>query len=183
MAVQFAYIALSHHACLWILGGSIWKPPPMHPYTQGMPDELVEGEEKEPRKGSLSNTYVDLVILSIFTLVLWCWNSLPIVLCKRPIIYMATIVLCVLLSNDSTPVAHMWSFSVYHEVHWWLMHSHSLRTMRYTSGSHVVIHYVLWGTPLANAWSFTMYHEVHQWPYGQLKIIQSGSNMTGTICV
>jgi len=42
--------------CLWITGGSIWRPPPMHPYTQGMPDELVEGEEKEPRKGSLSNT-------------------------------------------------------------------------------------------------------------------------------
>ncbi|GFG39613.1 hypothetical protein Cfor_02887, partial [Coptotermes formosanus] len=38
-------------------GGSIWRPPPMHPYTQGMPDELVEGEEKEPRKGSLSNTH------------------------------------------------------------------------------------------------------------------------------
>jgi hypothetical protein len=42
--------------CFLITGGSIWKPPPMHPYTQGMPDELVEGEEKEPRKGSLSNT-------------------------------------------------------------------------------------------------------------------------------
>jgi len=42
--------------CFWITGGSIWRPPPMHPYTQGMPDELVEGEEKEPRKGSLSNT-------------------------------------------------------------------------------------------------------------------------------
>ena len=42
--------------CFWIAGGSIWRPPPMHPYTQGMPDELVEGEEKEPRKGSLSNT-------------------------------------------------------------------------------------------------------------------------------
>ncbi|XP_069678467.1 U2 snRNP-associated SURP motif-containing protein isoform X2 [Periplaneta americana] len=40
-------------------GGSIWKPPPMNPYTQGMPDELVEGEEKEPRKGSLSNTQRD----------------------------------------------------------------------------------------------------------------------------
>ncbi|XP_049858071.1 U2 snRNP-associated SURP motif-containing protein [Schistocerca gregaria] len=40
-------------------GGSIWRPPPMNPYTQGMPDELVEGEEKEPRKGSLSNTQRD----------------------------------------------------------------------------------------------------------------------------
>jgi hypothetical protein len=44
------------YLCLWIVAGSIWKPPPMNPYTQGMPDELVEGEEKEPRKGSLSNT-------------------------------------------------------------------------------------------------------------------------------
>lgn len=40
-------------------GGSIWRPPPMNPYTQGMPDELVEGDEKEPRKGSLSNTQRD----------------------------------------------------------------------------------------------------------------------------
>ncbi|XP_067010744.2 U2 snRNP-associated SURP motif-containing protein isoform X2 [Anabrus simplex] len=40
-------------------GGSIWRPPPMNPYTQGMPDELVEAEEKEPRKGSLSNTQRD----------------------------------------------------------------------------------------------------------------------------
>nr|CAD7577978.1 unnamed protein product [Timema californicum] len=40
-------------------GGSIWKPPPVNPYTQGMPDELVEIEEKEPRKGSLSNTQRD----------------------------------------------------------------------------------------------------------------------------
>ena len=23
-------------------GGSYWKPPPMNPYTQGMPDELVD---------------------------------------------------------------------------------------------------------------------------------------------
>ncbi|PNF24767.1 hypothetical protein B7P43_G16633 [Cryptotermes secundus] len=40
-------------------GGSIWRPPPMNPYTQGMPDELVEGDDKEPRKGSLSNTQRD----------------------------------------------------------------------------------------------------------------------------
>nr|CAD7453892.1 unnamed protein product [Timema tahoe] len=42
-------------------GGSIWKPPPVNPYTQGMPDELVEIEEKEPRKGSLSNTCVSSI--------------------------------------------------------------------------------------------------------------------------
>ncbi|XP_063237472.1 U2 snRNP-associated SURP motif-containing protein [Bacillus rossius redtenbacheri] len=40
-------------------GGSIWKPPPMNPYTQGMPDELVEVDEKEYRKGSLSNSQRD----------------------------------------------------------------------------------------------------------------------------
>ncbi|RZF47241.1 hypothetical protein LSTR_LSTR004950 [Laodelphax striatellus] len=34
-------------------GGSIWRPPPMNPYTQGMPDDLVESEV-ETRKGSLS---------------------------------------------------------------------------------------------------------------------------------
>ncbi|KAG8229957.1 hypothetical protein J437_LFUL008530 [Ladona fulva] len=39
--------------------GSIWKPPPMNPYTQGMPEELIEGEEKEPKKGSLSNAQRD----------------------------------------------------------------------------------------------------------------------------
>uniref|UniRef100_A0A1B6MMK8 U2 snRNP-associated SURP motif-containing protein n=1 Tax=Graphocephala atropunctata TaxID=36148 RepID=A0A1B6MMK8_9HEMI len=39
-------------------GGSIWRPPPMNPYTQGMPDELVE-PEVELRKGSLSPTQRD----------------------------------------------------------------------------------------------------------------------------
>lgn len=34
-------------------GGSIWRPPPMNPYTQGMPEELVE-PEIENRKGTLS---------------------------------------------------------------------------------------------------------------------------------
>ncbi|XP_039287780.1 U2 snRNP-associated SURP motif-containing protein [Nilaparvata lugens] len=34
-------------------GGSIWRPPPMNPYTQGMPEDLVESEV-ETRKGSLS---------------------------------------------------------------------------------------------------------------------------------
>ncbi|KAF4528799.1 hypothetical protein B566_EDAN017041 [Ephemera danica] len=37
-------------------GGSIWKPPPMNPYTQGMPEELIEPDEKEPKKGTLSVT-------------------------------------------------------------------------------------------------------------------------------
>lgn len=35
-------------------GGSVWKPPPMNPYTQGMPEELVEYDEVDSRKGSLS---------------------------------------------------------------------------------------------------------------------------------
>lgn len=36
--------------------GSIWRPPPMNPWTQGMPEELIEAEEKqETRRGSLSN--------------------------------------------------------------------------------------------------------------------------------
>lgn len=37
-------------------GGSVWKPPPMNPYTQGMPEELVEYDEVDARKGSLSNS-------------------------------------------------------------------------------------------------------------------------------
>lgn len=37
-------------------GGSVWKPPPMNPYTQGMPEELVEYDEVDTRKGSLSNS-------------------------------------------------------------------------------------------------------------------------------
>ncbi|XP_026475095.1 U2 snRNP-associated SURP motif-containing protein isoform X2 [Ctenocephalides felis] len=38
-------------------GGSIWKPPPMNIYTQGMPDELVREEvTTEPSRGSLSTT-------------------------------------------------------------------------------------------------------------------------------
>lgn len=37
-------------------GGSVWRPPPINPWTQGMPDELIEMEERqEPRRGSLSN--------------------------------------------------------------------------------------------------------------------------------
>lgn len=41
-------------------GGSIWRPPPMNPWTQGMPDELVETDERqEPRRGSLSNSQRD----------------------------------------------------------------------------------------------------------------------------
>lgn len=33
-------------------GGSIWRPPPMNMYTQGMPEELIERDEE--RKGGLS---------------------------------------------------------------------------------------------------------------------------------
>ncbi|XP_053594107.1 U2 snRNP-associated SURP motif-containing protein isoform X2 [Microplitis demolitor] len=41
-------------------GGSVWRPPPMNPWTQGMPEELVEIEERqEPRRGSLSNSQRD----------------------------------------------------------------------------------------------------------------------------
>lgn len=39
-------------------GGSIWKPPPLNPFLQGMPEELVkqdEEEEEKNRRGSLSN--------------------------------------------------------------------------------------------------------------------------------
>ncbi|KAG8034695.1 hypothetical protein G9C98_007771 [Cotesia typhae] len=40
--------------------GSVWRPPPMNPWTQGMPEELVEIEERqEPRRGSLSNSQRD----------------------------------------------------------------------------------------------------------------------------
>ena len=46
-------------------GGSLWRPPPINPYTQGMPDELV-GKEVEfdqniplfgGKKGSLTDRY------------------------------------------------------------------------------------------------------------------------------
>lgn len=41
-------------------GGSVWRPPPINPWTQGMPDELIEAEERqEPRRGSLSNSQRD----------------------------------------------------------------------------------------------------------------------------
>ncbi|KAK3095578.1 hypothetical protein FSP39_016278, partial [Pinctada imbricata] len=47
-------------------GGSIWKPPPMNPYTQGMPDELVQDENVTsieeptgPRKGQLTDSQRD----------------------------------------------------------------------------------------------------------------------------
>ncbi|XP_047496387.1 U2 snRNP-associated SURP motif-containing protein-like isoform X2 [Penaeus chinensis] len=39
-------------------GGSIWKPPPLNPFLQGMPEELIQMEEEEEdknKKGSLSN--------------------------------------------------------------------------------------------------------------------------------
>ncbi|XP_025152472.1 U2 snRNP-associated SURP motif-containing protein [Harpegnathos saltator] len=41
-------------------GGSVWRPPPINPWTQGMPEELIEMEERqEPRRGSLSNSQRD----------------------------------------------------------------------------------------------------------------------------
>ncbi|XP_015109762.1 U2 snRNP-associated SURP motif-containing protein isoform X1 [Diachasma alloeum] len=41
-------------------GGSVWRPPPINPWTQGMPEELIEVEERqEPRRGSLSNSQRD----------------------------------------------------------------------------------------------------------------------------
>ncbi|XP_035233376.1 U2 snRNP-associated SURP motif-containing protein-like [Stegodyphus dumicola] len=41
--------------------GSLWKPPPLNPYLQGMPEELVEVPPKpvEPKKGSLSDSQRD----------------------------------------------------------------------------------------------------------------------------
>lgn len=40
-----------------IKGGSIWKPPIMNVYTQGMPLDLIgDDDTKELSKGSLSNT-------------------------------------------------------------------------------------------------------------------------------
>ncbi|XP_064456681.1 U2 snRNP-associated SURP motif-containing protein-like isoform X2 [Ornithodoros turicata] len=45
-------------------GGSLWKPPPMNPYLQGMPEELVEKAvsspvREDPRKGALSDNQRD----------------------------------------------------------------------------------------------------------------------------
>lgn len=42
----------------YITGGSVWKPPPLNPFLQGMPEELIkmdEEEEDKNKKGSLSN--------------------------------------------------------------------------------------------------------------------------------
>lgn len=48
-------------------GGSLWKPPPMNPYTQGMPEELVQEDYMEkvveqqmpsgPKKGQLTDRW------------------------------------------------------------------------------------------------------------------------------
>ncbi|XP_012278514.1 U2 snRNP-associated SURP motif-containing protein isoform X2 [Orussus abietinus] len=46
-------------------GGSVWRPPPINPWTQGMPEELIELEERqEPRRGSLSNSSEKKIIRS-----------------------------------------------------------------------------------------------------------------------
>ena len=57
-------------------GGSYWKPPPMNPYTQGMPEELVEPgdldiipevkekeefEQPQIKKGKLTDRYCNTV--------------------------------------------------------------------------------------------------------------------------
>ena len=39
-------------------GGSLWRPPPLNPYTQGMPDELIEKEDG-PKKGQLTDAQRD----------------------------------------------------------------------------------------------------------------------------
>lgn len=39
--------------------GSIWKPPPLNPYTQGMPDELVDKDENQIKKGQLTDSQRD----------------------------------------------------------------------------------------------------------------------------
>lgn len=40
--------------------GSIWKPPPLNFYTQGMPEELIEDEDaSEVHKGTLSTAQRD----------------------------------------------------------------------------------------------------------------------------
>ena len=39
-------------------GGSVWRPPPMNPYLQGMPEELESlfmEQEEEGKKGSLKD--------------------------------------------------------------------------------------------------------------------------------
>lgn len=42
------------------MGGSVWKPPPLNFYTQGMPDELVpEDANSESNKGNLSTAQRD----------------------------------------------------------------------------------------------------------------------------
>jgi len=45
--------------------GSMWRPPQMNPYSQGMPDELVEGStahaaEEHGKKPTLTDGYVSL---------------------------------------------------------------------------------------------------------------------------
>lgn len=46
-------------------GGSIWRPPPINPFTQGMPEDLVNREANSEfelilRKGKLTNRHVEL---------------------------------------------------------------------------------------------------------------------------
>ena len=45
-------------------GGSLWRPPPVNPYTQGMPEELVV-EAASARKGQLSERLDRLLMRGI----------------------------------------------------------------------------------------------------------------------
>lgn len=52
--------------------GSQWKPPPLNPYLQGMPEELVEipsaiQRPLELKKGSLSERYVTYFLQEILS--------------------------------------------------------------------------------------------------------------------
>lgn len=49
-----------------VLDGSIWKPPVMHSYTSGMPDDLVIDDDilRDASKGALSR---GLVFVSLYS--------------------------------------------------------------------------------------------------------------------
>ncbi len=48
----------THFLKLFYLGGSIWRPPAINPFAQGMPDELFSSDEEddESRRRSLSKS-------------------------------------------------------------------------------------------------------------------------------
>lgn len=54
-----SYIIFSYHLkVIFVLGGSIWRPPAINPFSQGMPDELFSSDEEddESRRRSLSKS-------------------------------------------------------------------------------------------------------------------------------